>query len=156
MSQKIQIAITRLPHAADLPLPPYSTAEAAGCDLMAAIAEPMTIPPGERRLVPTGLAMAIPAGFEGQIRSRSGLTLKQGLVVANGVGTIDADYRGEVGVVLQNIGQAPVLVERGMRIAQYVIAPCVQAEWVESAELPESGRGAGGWGSTGTAKKVAV
>jgi len=150
MTQKVSISIKVLPHGEGLSLPPYSTADAAGCDLMAAIAEPITIEPGQRKLVPTGLSMAIPVGYEGQIRSRSGLSLKQGLVVANGVGTIDADYRGEVGVILHNISDTAVQVERGMRIAQYVIAPIVQAQWVVVNELPETDRGAGGWGSTGT------
>lgn len=149
-TQKVKIAVKVLPHGEGLTLPPYATADAAGCDLMAAITEPVTLQPGERKLIPTGIAMAIPPGYEGQIRGRSGLALKQGLVVAHGVGTIDADYRGELGAIMLNVSDIPVTVERGMRIAQYIIAPIVQAEWEAVNELPETGRGTGGWGSTGT------
>jgi dUTP pyrophosphatase len=146
----IPVAVRRLPHGADLPLPAYSTDQAAGMDLVAAIDDERTLAPGERALVPTGIALALPAGYEGQIRPRSGLALKHGVTVANSPGTIDADYRGEVQVILLNTGPAAFHVARGMRIAQLVVAPVVRAAWTEVAELPESGRGAGGFGSTGT------
>ena len=146
----VPVAVRRLPHGADLPLPAYSTADSAGMDLVAAIDGELALAPGERVLVPTGLAIALPAGFEGQVRPRSGLALKHGVTVANSPGTIDADYRGEVQVILLNTGPAPFQVARGMRIAQLVVAPVVRAAWTEVAELPESGRGAGGFGSTGT------
>jgi dUTP pyrophosphatase len=146
----MRIALTRLPHGADLPLPSYATEHAAGMDLLAAVSAPVTLPPGARALIPTGIAIALPPGFEAQVRARSGLALRHGICVANGVGTIDADYRGEVGVILLNLGDAPFVVERGERIAQMVIARHETAVWDEVATLPESGRGAGGFGSTGT------
>ncbi len=146
----VTIAVKRLPHGADLPLPRYETAQAAGMDLLAAVEGTTTIDPGRRLLVPTGLAIALPAGYEAQIRPRSGLALKQGISLVNTPGTIDADYRGEIGVIVINHGDAPLIVERGMRIAQMVIAPVLQAEWDEVDDLPESSRGAGGFGSTGT------
>jgi dUTP pyrophosphatase len=146
----IPVAVRRLPHGADLPLPAYTTDQAAGMDLVAPIDGEITLAPGERALVPTGIALALPAGYEGQIRPRSGLALKHGVTVANSPGTIDADYRGEVQVILLNTGPAAFHVARGMRIAQLVVAPVVRAAWTEVAELPESGRGAGGFGSTGT------
>jgi dUTP pyrophosphatase len=130
-----------------LELPRYQTAGAAGMDLRAD--EPVDLAPGERRLVPTGIAVAIPAGWEGQVRPRSGLALKLGLGVANGPGTIDSDYRGEVGVILVNWGQERVRLSRGERIAQLVVAPVTRGSLVEVAELPGSGRGGGGFGSTG-------
>ncbi|WP_291295927.1 dUTP diphosphatase [Elioraea sp.] len=145
-----RVAVTRLAHGADLPLPGYATSHAAGMDLLAAVAEPMTLPPGARALVPTGIAIALPPGFEAQVRARSGLALRHGIGVLNAPGTIDADYRGEVGVILVNLGDAPFVVERGMRIAQMVIARHETAVWDEMPTLPESGRGAGGFGSTGT------
>ena len=144
------IAVTRLPHGADLPLPAYASADAAGMDLLAAIADDLLLPPGATALVPTGLAMAIPAGYEVQVRPRSGLALKNGITVINAPGTIDADYRGEVGVILINHGTAAFTISRGMRIAQMVVAPVVQAAWREVEALPDSARGAGGFGSTGT------
>jgi dUTP pyrophosphatase len=145
------IAITRLPHAEGLPLPAYETEHAAGMDLRAAVAEdaPLTLRPGERDAVPTGLTMAIPPGFEGQVRPRSGLALRSGVTCLNTPGTIDADYRGEVKVILINLGQADFVIHRGDRIAQLVIAPVVQAQWAEVDSLDETGRGAGGFGSTG-------
>ena len=146
----VPVAVRRLPHGADLPLPAYSTEDAAGMDLVAAIDGELALAPGERALVPTGIALALPAGYEGQVRPRSGLALKYGVMVANSPGTIDADYRGEVQVILLNTGPAPFQVARGMRIAQLVVAPVARAAWIEVAELPESGRGAGGFGSTGT------
>ena len=146
----IRIAVTRLPHAAGLPLPAYATAHAAGMDLLAAVAEPVTLAPGARALIPTGIAIALPPGFEAQVRARSGLALHHGIGVLNAPGTIDADYRGEVGVILVNHGKAPFTVERGSRIAQLVITRHETAAWDEVERLPESGRGAGGFGSTGT------
>lgn len=144
------IDVVRLPHAQDLPLPGYATDGAAGMDLLAAVMSSVVIPPGGRMLVPTGLRIAIPAGYELQVRPRSGLALKNGIVLPNSPGTIDEDYRGEVGVILLNAGDAPFTVERGMRIAQAVIAPVVRAAWREVAELPVTARGTGGFGSTGT------
>jgi dUTP pyrophosphatase len=119
-------------------------------DLVAAIDGETALAPGERALVPTGIALALPAGYEGQVRPRSGLALKHGVTVANSPGTIDADYRGEVQVILLNTGSVPFRIARGMRIAQLVVAPVAHAAWTEVAELPESGRGTGGFGSTGT------
>jgi dUTP pyrophosphatase len=144
------IAVTRLPHGADLPLPTYASGDAAGMDLLAAVAEDLVLAPGARALVPTGLAMAIPAGYEVQVRPRSGLALKNGVTVLNAPGTIDADYRGEVGVVLVNHGSEAFTVSRGMRIAQMVVAPVTRGVWREVAALPDSARGVGGFGSTCT------
>lgn len=144
------IDVVRLPHAEGLPLPAYATEGAAGMDLLAAVMSPVVIPPGGRMLVPTGLRVAIPPGFELQVRPRSGLALRNGIVLPNSPGTIDEDYRGELGVILLNAGDAPFTVERGMRIAQAVIAPVIRAAWREVAGLPETARGAGGFGSTGT------
>ena len=144
------IEVVRLPHAAGLPLPAYATAGAAGMDLLAAVAAPLTIPPGGRALVPTGLRIALPPGHELQIRPRSGLALKHGIVLPNSPGTIDEDYRGEVQVIILNAGAEAFTVERGMRIAQAVLAPVLRAAWREVELLPESSRGIGGFGSTGT------
>ena len=135
---------------ADLAPPHYASEGAAGADLRAAIDEPLTIPPGGRVLVPTGLVLEIPPGFEGQVRARSGLALRKGLALVNGVGTIDADYRGEVGVAVVNLGAEPVTIARGERIAQLVIAPVARAAYVEADALQGSIRGTGGFGSTGT------
>jgi dUTP pyrophosphatase len=146
----LRAAITRLPHGRDLPLPAYATAGAAGCDLHAAVEAPLEIPPGGRALVPTGIAIALPEGTEAQVRPRSGLALRHGVTCLNSPGTIDADYRGEVGVILANLGDAPFVVTRGMRIAQLVVAPVARVAWDEVAELPATLRGAGGFGSTGT------
>ena len=148
------IPILQLPHAFGLPLPEAATAHAAGMDLRAAIpeGETWTLAPGERRLLPTGLVLALPPGFEGQVRPRSGLALRHGVTVLNAPGTVDADYRGEVAVVLINHGQAPFEVRRGDRIAQLLIGRCEAWTWtpVESTDhLGETGRGAGGYGSTG-------
>ncbi|MDA8253692.1 MAG: dUTP diphosphatase [Rhodospirillales bacterium] len=145
----VPIAVRRLPHAEGLPLPAYATAGAAGMDLLAAVAEPLTLLPGARVLVPTGLAIALPPGYELQVRPRSGLALKHGIVLPNGPGTVDEDYRGELQVIVMNAGAAPFTIERGMRIAQAVLAPVVRARWHEVATLPPSGRGDGGFGSTG-------
>lgn len=144
------IDVVRLPHGEGLPLPAYATDGAAGMDLLAAVMSPVAIPPGGRMLVPTGLRIAIPPGYELQVRPRSGLALKNGVVLPNSPGTIDEDYRGELGVIVMNAGDAPFTVERGMRIAQAVIAPVVRAAWREVAVLPETARGSGGFGSTGT------
>lgn len=144
------IEVVRLPHAEGLPLPSYATDGAAGMDLLAAVTTPLTIPPGGRALVPTGLRIALPHGYELQVRPRSGLALKNGIMLPNSPGTIDEDYRGELGVIVMNGGDAPFVVERGMRIAQAVIAPVVRASWREVAELPETARGTGGFGSTGS------
>jgi dUTP pyrophosphatase len=144
------IAVVRLPHAEGLPLPAYATEGAAGMDLLAAVTAPLVVAPGGRALVPTGLRIALPQGYELQVRPRSGLALKNGITLPNTPGTIDEDYRGELGVILLNAGAEPFTVERGMRIAQAVIAPVVRAAWHEVAELPETARGGGGFGSTGT------
>lgn len=148
----VTVAVQRLPHGADLPLPEYATADSAGLDLLAAIDVPQTLAPGARALVPTGLAIALPRGFEAQVRPRSGLALKNGITVLNSPGTVDADYRGEVGVVLINHGDEPFEVTRGMRIAQMIVAPVTQLVWEEREKLPETVRGAGGYGSTGTGR----
>jgi dUTP pyrophosphatase len=145
----IDVEITRLPHGRDLPLPAYQSAQAAGLDLTAAVDTPLTLKPGERALVPTGIAIALPEGHEAQVRPRSGLAAKQGVTVVNAPGTIDADYRGEIKVALINLGQKPVEIARGMRIAQMVIAPVTHARLREVATLAETSRGAGGFGSTG-------
>lgn len=146
----VPVEVRRLPHGEGLALPAYATEGAAGMDLLAAVAEPLTIPPGGRALVPTGIAIALPPGYELQVRPRSGLALKNGIVLPNAPGTVDEDYRGELLVIVMNAGQAPFTVERGMRIAQAVLAPVVRAAWREVEELPPTGRGAGGFGSTGT------
>lgn len=148
----VTVAIQRLPHAADLPLPRYETEHAAGLDLAACIPADITLAPGKRTLVPTGFAIALPPGFEAQVRPRSGLAAKHGITVLNSPGTIDADYRGELGVILINLGEAAFVISRGMRIAQLVVAPVAQAALVETSELPATERGAGGFGSTGTGK----
>ena len=145
------IQILRLPHSEGLPLPAYETEGSAGMDLRAAVPEdqPMTLAPGQRALVPTGLKIAVPLGFEAQVRARSGLALKHGIICPNAPGTIDSDYRGECGVILANIGHETFVVRRGERIAQLVIARHERADWVEVEELDETARGAGGFGSTG-------
>lgn len=145
----VTVLLQRLPHGADLPLPAYETDGAAGLDLRAAIVLPVTLAPGERALVPTGLAMQLPEGFEGQVRPRSGLALRHGVTVLNAPGTVDSDYRGEVSVVLINHGNEPFMVTRGDRIAQLVVAPVSHARLSEVATLDETARGAGGYGSTG-------
>lgn len=149
----VQVDILRLEHAADLPLPAYETAHAAGMDLMACIPADITLGPGERAIIPAGFAIALPEGFEAQVRPRSGLAAKHGITVLNAPGTIDADYRGEVGVILVNLGQTAFAISRGMRIAQMVVAPVSRAVWREVESLDDTQRGAGGFGSTGTGKK---
>jgi dUTP pyrophosphatase len=147
----VQLRIQRLPHGADLPLPSYQSAHAAGLDLVAAVPEnePVTLAPGARRLIPTGLAIALPDGFEAQVRPRSGLAARHGVTVLNTPGTIDADYRGEIKVIMINLGPVPFTVTRGMRIAQLAIAPVVRASIAEVSELEPTARGSGGFGSTG-------
>lgn len=145
----ITTLVVRLPHAQDLPLPHYATPESAGCDLLAAIDKDVVLKPGARTLVPTGLKMMLPDGYEAQVRPRSGLALKHGITVLNTPGTIDADYRGEVGVILINLGEEPFTINRGMRIAQMIVAPVIQTLWQEEETLSETTRGEGGFGSTG-------
>jgi len=148
----IEVRVRRLPHGEGLPLPAYQSAHAAGLDLLAAVPAdaPVVIAPGERALIPTGIAMALPVGTEGQVRPRSGLALNHGVTVLNAPGTIDADYRGEIQVILVNFGGDSFTVERGARIAQLVIARTMQAKFCEDANLDETTRGVGGFGSTGT------
>ena len=150
--EKVDVQVMRLPHGADLPLPAYQSERAAGLDLLAAIPvdAPLTLAPGERALVPTGICMALPLGTEGQVRPRSGLAARHGVTVLNAPGTIDADYRGEIHIILINHGSQPFIIERGMRIAQLVIATTMQANICESAILNVTTRGVGGFGSTGT------
>jgi dUTP pyrophosphatase len=143
------VPVTRLDHARDLPLPKYETAGAAGMDLLAAIEGELSIAPGAVALVPTGIAFALPVHLEAQVRPRSGLAAKHGVTCLNTPGTIDADYRGEVKVILVNLGEEDFVIRRGERIAQLVIAPVVQARWTEVESLDETVRGAGGFGSTG-------
>lgn len=148
----VQVSFKQLPHGEGLALPAYETADSAGMDLAAALSdgEAVTLAPGERTLVPTGFAMALPSGYEAQVRPRSGLAAKHGVTVLNTPGTIDADYRGEVKVILANLGEATFVIERGMRVAQMIIAPVVQASWQVVDDLDDTARGAGGFGSTGT------
>ena len=146
----VAVSITRLSHATDLALPAYATEQSAGMDLCAALDAPITLQPGERGMIPTGLAIALPPGFEAQIRPRSGLAAKNGVTVLNSPGTVDADYRGEIKIILGNLGTEPFTIERGMRIAQMVVARHSTVQWNEVAELSETARGAGGFGSTGT------
>ena len=147
----IKVPIRKLPHAANLPLPGYATRKSAGVDLLAAVDETVTLDPGARTVVPSGIAIALPAGFEAQVRPRSGLVAEHGVTVANSPGTIDADYRGEIGVILVNIGGDAVGIARGMRIAQMVVAPVEEVDWQEVDTLPRSARDDRGFGSTGTA-----
>jgi dUTP pyrophosphatase len=151
MSATITIAVQQLPHAEGLALPAYQTAHAAGLDLQAAVPEhtPLVLPPGRHAMVPTGLMIALPEGYEAQVRPRSGLAARHGITVLNTPGTVDADYRGEINVLLINHGEAPFTIRRGERIAQMVIAPVTRAELVAASALPETARGGGGFGSTG-------
>ncbi len=151
MSTAIKLDICQLPHGEGMPLPAYQSAHAAGLDLLAAVPDnaPLVLEPGQRALVPTGLAIALPLGYEAQIRPRSGLALKHGVTVLNAPGTVDADYRGEVSVVLINHGNTPFPIRRGERIAQMVIAPVAQVELVPAVSLSTTDRGSGGYGSTG-------
>jgi dUTP pyrophosphatase len=145
----VEVRIRRLPHAEGLPLPIYATGGAAGADLCAAVADEIEIEPGRRQAVPTGLVLEIPNGFEGQVRPRSGLAIRHGLTVVNAPGTIDSDYRGELKVLLVNLGTDTVSIARGDRIAQLVVAPVTRAAFIETDDLTASDRGAGGFGSTG-------
>ena len=145
----VPVRVRRLPHSHGLALPGYVTAGAAGMDLLAAVEAPVTLAPGQRLLVPTGLAIALPAGWELQIRPRSGLALKHGITLPNSPGTVDEDYRGELQVIVMNAGTEAFTIERGMRIAQAVLAPVSRVVWQETDELDGTGRGAGGFGSTG-------
>ena len=151
MSGAIKVDILQLPHGEGLALPAYQSTDAAGLDLLAAVPEeaPLLLAPGKHAMVPTGLAIALPSGFEAQVRPRSGLAAKHGVTVLNSPGTIDADYRGEISVILVNHGEAPFAIRRGERIAQMVIAQVVQAKLVPVANLSTTDRGSGGFGSTG-------
>ena len=146
----VRVDVMRLEHGADLPLPEYATPDSAAVDLLAAVSDDMVIAPGARVLIPTGLAIALPSGYEAQVRPRSGLALKNGITLLNTPGTIDADYRGEIGIIMANLGQEPFTVERGMRIAQMLVAPVSRVAWNSVDTLSESERGTGGFGSTGT------
>ena len=150
MSNSVTLSIVKLPGSEDLPLPEYKSSHAAAMDLAAVVPESITLQPGSRALVPCGFCIAVPDGFEGQIRPRSGLAARHGVTVVNAPGTIDADYRGEVMVALINLGEAPFVIERGMRVAQLLVAPVVRVAWSEVAELPPTARGAGGFGHTGS------
>ena len=145
----VELAFRALPHFGELPLPAYATAGAAGMDIVAAVTEDLVLAPGARSAVPTGLSMAVPAGHEVQVRPRSGLALRHGVTVANAPGTIDSDYRGEVKILLVNLGDADFTVSRGMRIAQVVLAPVTRADPKLVEELDDTARGSGGFGSTG-------
>jgi dUTP pyrophosphatase len=149
MTQAVTVQIRRLESSADLPLPEYKSSHAAAMDVAAAIATPLTLQPGDRVLVPCGFAIALPDGFEAQLRPRSGLASRHGITVVNAPGTIDADYRGEIMVALINLGRETFVIERGMRIAQLLVAPVSRVAWREVVALPDSGRGAGGFGHTG-------
>ena len=145
----VKVDVVQLPHAADLPLPEYATVQSAAVDLLAAVTEGVVLAPGARTLIPTGLAIALPDGYEAQVRPRSGLALKNGITLLNTPGTIDADYRGEIGIILTNLGEEDFTVERGMRIAQMLIAPVTRLTWNAVSSLDKSERGSGGFGSTG-------
>jgi dUTP diphosphatase len=146
----LRVRLRRLPHAAGLPLPAAASPGSAGLDLRAAVEEDLVLAPGERRLVPTGFVVEVPAGWEGEVRPRSGLALRHGVTMANAPGTIDSDYRGEVGVVLINLGAEPFRVRRGDRVAQLLVQPVARVEWEEAETLADSERGTGGFGSTGS------
>ena len=153
-AEPVEIEIVRLPHGRGLQLPDYATAAAAGADLLAAVDHDVELGPMDRRIVPTGISIALPVGFEAQVRPRSGLAAKHGITVANAPGTIDADYRGEVGVILINLGKEPFRISRGMRIAQLIVARHARAVWREVSQLDQTARGAGGFGSTGVAAEA--
>lgn len=145
----VAVAITKLPHAENLELPSYATEHSAGMDLCAAVPGDVVLEPGQRKLIPTGISIALPEGYEAQVRPRSGLAVKNGVSVLNSPGTIDADYRGEVQVILVNLGEAAFTVTRGMRIAQMIVAPYSRVAWRQTERLSATKRGAGGFGSTG-------
>jgi len=146
---RVTVAIAFTPEGRELGVPEYATELAAGMDLQAALVEAIVLQPGERRLIPTGIYLGLPPGYEAQIRPRSGLALKQGLAVLNSPGTIDADYRGQVQVILANLGQEPVTIERGQRIAQMLVAPVSRVTWQVQEQLDQTARGPGGFGHTG-------
>ncbi len=146
----VAVPVARMPGNDDLPVPEPATSGSAGVDLRARLEEPLVLRPGERALIPTGFAIALPAGYEGQVRPRSGLALREGLTLLNSPGTVDSDYRGEIAVVAINLGQEPLTIKRGDRIAQLVIAPVARARLVAAEGLPPSARGTGGFGHTGT------
>lgn len=148
-STTVTVRITREPACEDLPLPAYETEHAAGMDLRAAVTAPLTLNPGQRELIPTGLRIALPPGIEAQIRPRSGLAIKHGITMLNTPGTIDADYRGEIRIIVANLGQEAFTIHRGDRIAQMIIAPVLKAEWKLVESLDETARGEGGFGHTG-------
>jgi dUTP pyrophosphatase len=150
---KIKVLVQRLNHAKDVPLPKIQTGLSAGVDLSAAINSTLVLKPQERAIVPTGLSIALPKGYEAQIRPRSGLAIKNGITLLNSPGTIDADYRGEIGIIIINHGDKPFIIERGMRIAQMIVAPVINIEWDETEALPNTDRGENGFGSTGLKKK---
>lgn len=149
MTRPVEVLVRRLPHSEELPLPTYATPGASGADVAAAVTEDVALKPMERRTIPTGLVVAVPPGYEVQVRPRSGLALRHGVTVANAPGTVDSDYRGELMVILINLGNETYTVKRGERIAQLVLAPVVQGTFTESEKLPPSERGSGGFGSTG-------
>ncbi|HEY6578338.1 MAG TPA: dUTP diphosphatase [Rhizomicrobium sp.] len=149
----MKLPVLRLPHASDLPLPAYATGGAAGLDLLAAVDTDIELGPGARTAIPCGIALALPDGYEAQVRPRSGLALHRGITLLNAPGTIDSDYRGEVKAIVVNLGNQPFRIARGMKIAQLVVAPCIRAEFDECAQLPPTSRGAGGFGSTGLNKE---
>ena len=149
---QVVVEIKRLPDAADLPLPAYQTAHAAGMDLCAAVKADVILTPGAKAIIPTGFSIALPPGYEAQVRPRSGLAAKNGVTVLNTPGTIDADYRGEIGVILINHGREPFTITRGARIAQMIVAPVSMVKWKETDTLSDTDRGAGGFGSTGVSK----
>ena len=151
VSEPVKVAIKRLPDAKGIPLPAYQTAHAAGMDICAAVTADVILTPGARAMIPAGFSIALPPGYEAQVRPRSGLAAKNGVTVLNSPGTIDADYRGEVAVILINLGHEPFTVTRGARIAQMIVAPVTTVTWQETDLLPETARGAGGFGSTGGA-----
>ena len=153
--ETVEIEVVRLAHAHDIALPDYATAAAAGADLVAAIDQDIELAPLERKIVPTGISIALPVGFEAQVRPRSGLAAKNGVTVVNAPGTVDADYRGEIGVILINLSKEPFRISRGMRIAQLVVARHARAVWREVSELDRTARGAGGFGSTGVTAESA-
>ncbi|MBX7256308.1 MAG: dUTP diphosphatase [Candidatus Hydrogenedentes bacterium] len=149
MTRAVEVAITREPGTDDIPLPAYETEHAAGMDVRASVTEPLTLAPGQRALVPTGLRIALPEGYEAQIRPRSGLAIKHGISLLNSPGTIDADYRGEIRIIIANLGQEPFTIARGDRIAQMIVAPVTKVEWRSVDSLDETKRGEGGFGHTG-------
>jgi dUTP pyrophosphatase len=146
---EVTVMVSRLPESRDLPLPAYATAESAGADICASVATPVTLAPGERAAIPTGLRIALPSGYEAEIRPRSGLASRHGLTLTNAPGTIDADYRGEIMILMINLGAEPVVIRRGDRIAQMLVRPVSRASFSEIPSLPPSGRGEGGFGHTG-------